>query len=120
MGSRGFQRLSANERQAIAAKGGRAAHAKRAAHQWTREEASAAGRKGGLLGHRPALRRCLDCGSTRIATERLPREKPAPLARIISTLSCAGVRTVQWNPLTEWAIDAATEQPMFWCSSEAD
>lgn len=31
----------------IASKGGRAAHAKGTAHQWTAEEAQAAGRKGG-------------------------------------------------------------------------
>lgn len=32
----------------IASKGGRAAHAKGTAHQWNAEEASKAGRKGGL------------------------------------------------------------------------
>lgn len=33
----------------IASKGGKAAHTRGTAHQWTSEEASAAGRKGGLV-----------------------------------------------------------------------
>ncbi len=36
----------------IASEGGRAAHKKGAAHEWTREEAQVAGRKGGLARHR--------------------------------------------------------------------
>jgi general stress protein YciG len=43
----GFQSRSPEARREIAARGGRAAHAKGTAHRWTREEASAAGRKGG-------------------------------------------------------------------------
>jgi general stress protein YciG len=35
-------------RREIASKAGKAAHAKGTAHQWTSEEARAAGRKGGL------------------------------------------------------------------------
>ena len=35
----------------IARKGGKAAHEKGTAHKWTKEEASAAGRKGGLAAH---------------------------------------------------------------------
>lgn len=36
----------------IASKGGRAAHQKGTAHEWTSEEAREAGRKGGLASHR--------------------------------------------------------------------
>lgn len=36
----------------IASKGGRAAHQKGTAHEWTREEAREAGRKGGIMSHR--------------------------------------------------------------------
>jgi general stress protein YciG len=36
----------------IARKGGKAAHVKGTAHEWSREEARIAGRKGGLASHR--------------------------------------------------------------------
>jgi len=36
----------------IASKGGKAAHAKGRAHEWTADEAREAGRKGGAAGHR--------------------------------------------------------------------
>jgi general stress protein YciG len=36
----------------IASKGGKAAHQKRTAHEWTSEEAREAGRKGGIATHR--------------------------------------------------------------------
>jgi len=39
----------------IASKGGRAAHAKGTAHEWTSEEAREAGRKGGKASHRRRL-----------------------------------------------------------------
>jgi uncharacterized protein len=48
---RGFASMDRNRQRQIASKGGRAAHKKGAAHQWTREEAQAAGRKGGLAAH---------------------------------------------------------------------
>lgn len=47
--SRGFARLSPEQRKAIASAGGKAAHAQGTAHRWTAEEASEAGRKGGVL-----------------------------------------------------------------------
>ena len=46
---RGFASLSQDRRVEIAAKGGRVAHARGVAHQWTAEEASKAGKKGGLM-----------------------------------------------------------------------
>ncbi|MBP7568658.1 MAG: hypothetical protein KBA95_01225 [Acidobacteria bacterium] len=36
----------------IASKGGKAAHQKGTAHEWTSEEAREAGRKGGMASHR--------------------------------------------------------------------
>jgi general stress protein YciG len=49
---RGFASMERNKQRDIASKGGKAAHRKGAAHEWTREEAQAAGRKGGLARHR--------------------------------------------------------------------
>jgi general stress protein YciG len=44
---RGFASMSAEKQREIASKGGRAAHAKGTAHEWSAEEARRAGRKGG-------------------------------------------------------------------------
>jgi general stress protein YciG len=46
-GPRGFAAMSPEKRAAISSKGGTSAHAKGAAHEFTRDEASRAGRKGG-------------------------------------------------------------------------
>ena len=47
MENRGFASMDPEKRRAIARMGGKAAHAKGTAHQWTEEEARVAGRKGG-------------------------------------------------------------------------
>ena len=44
---RGFASKDANRQREIASKGGRAAHAKGTAHEWSSDEARVAGRKGG-------------------------------------------------------------------------
>ena len=41
--------MSAEKQREIASKGGRAAHEKGTAHEWTSEEARSAGRKGGQI-----------------------------------------------------------------------
>ena len=46
---RGFASMSADKQREIASKGGRAAHEKGTAHEWTPDEARAAGRKGGQI-----------------------------------------------------------------------
>lgn len=47
----GFAAMDPEKVRAISAAGGKAAHAKGTAHQFTKEEASAAGRKGGVAHH---------------------------------------------------------------------
>jgi hypothetical protein len=47
-GKRGFAAMSVAEQRRIASIGGKRAHAKGRAHEWTQEEARVAGRKGGL------------------------------------------------------------------------
>ena len=44
---RGFASMDRERQREIASKGGRAAHAKGTAHEWTADEARSAGRKGG-------------------------------------------------------------------------
>jgi general stress protein YciG len=46
---RGFASMSPEKQREIASKGGRAAHAKGTAHEWTPEEARTAGRRGGQV-----------------------------------------------------------------------
>lgn len=46
---RGFSAMSKEKQRAIAAAGGRAAHAKGVGHEWTSEQAREAGRKGGTI-----------------------------------------------------------------------
>jgi uncharacterized protein len=46
---RGFASMSPEKQREIASKGGRAAHEKGTAHEWTAEEARSAGRKGGQV-----------------------------------------------------------------------
>lgn len=45
---RGFASMTAEKKREIASKGGRAAHEKGTAHEFSQEEARAAGRKGGV------------------------------------------------------------------------
>lgn len=46
---RGFASMSPEKQREIASKGGRAAHEKGTAHEWTPDEARTAGRKGGQI-----------------------------------------------------------------------
>jgi general stress protein YciG len=48
---RGFASMDPEKQREIARKGGRAAHEKGTAHEWTSDEARTAGRKGGLVSH---------------------------------------------------------------------
>jgi len=50
--TRGFASMDPARQRAIASKGGKAAHAKGVAHEWTREEAREAGRRGGRAAQR--------------------------------------------------------------------
>ena len=49
---RGFASMDRSKQREIASKGGKAAHQKGSAHEWTSEEAREAGRKGGMASHR--------------------------------------------------------------------
>jgi general stress protein YciG len=55
----------------IASKGGKAAHQKGTAHEWTSEEAREAGRKGGMASHRrrKEMMEPGDTGSSAMATQ---------------------------------------------------
>ena len=53
--NRGFASMDREKQKEIASKGGKAAHQKGTAHEWTSEEARDAGRKGGVASHRRKL-----------------------------------------------------------------
>jgi len=48
---RGFAAMDPSKRKEIAARGGRASHAKGTGHEWNSTAAKEAGRKGGLASH---------------------------------------------------------------------
>ena len=48
---RGFASMDPNKQRELARQGGKAAHVKGTAHEWTSEEARDAGRKGGTASH---------------------------------------------------------------------
>jgi len=66
----------------IASKGGKAAHQKGTAHEWTSEEAREAGRKGGMASHR---RRSDMTGSQGIGDDTQNLESPDMAERNDST-----------------------------------
>ena len=49
---RGFASMDPEKQREIARKGGRAAHERGTAHEWSPAEAREAGRKGGIASHR--------------------------------------------------------------------
>jgi uncharacterized protein len=49
---RGFASMDPEKQRSIASKGGKVAHEKGHAHEWTVDEAREAGRKGGAASHR--------------------------------------------------------------------
>ena len=60
---RGFASMDRTKQREIASKGGKAAHQKGTAHEWTSEEARDAGRKGGLASHKRRREQMLSSGS---------------------------------------------------------
>jgi uncharacterized protein len=57
---RGFASMDRSKQKEIASKGGKAAHQKGTAHEWTSEEAREAGRKGGIASHQRRRARMTD------------------------------------------------------------
>jgi general stress protein YciG len=70
---RGFASMEKSKQREIASKGGKTAHQKGTAHEWTREEARVAGRKGGLMHHRRASAADLSSPAADAPSAKLPR-----------------------------------------------
>lgn len=73
---RGFASMDRAKQREIASKGGKAAHQKGTAHEWTSEEARDAGRKGGIASHR--RRREQLGGAQEGESTGAPAESPEP------------------------------------------
>jgi uncharacterized protein len=78
---RGFASMSPEKQREIASKGGRAAHEKGTAHEWTADEARNAGRKGGQVsrGGRGRLPESIgdnvgQTGNNDVISERVPAD----------------------------------------------
>jgi general stress protein YciG len=67
---RGFASMNREKQREIASKGGKAAHAKGTAHEWSPTEAREAGRKGGIASHRKRA------GGDTTPAEPLPQDAP--------------------------------------------
>ena len=68
---RGFASMDQGKQREIASKGGKAAHVKGSAHEWTSDEARAAGRKGGMATHRRKQEPKPDTDASSSPTEQL-------------------------------------------------
>ena len=84
---RGFASMDRSKQKEIASKGGKAAHEKGSAHEWTSAEAREAGRKGGMASHRrkqeqasnPSTNAASDASNrTDGATEERGSDQPYP------------------------------------------
>ncbi len=75
---RGFASMDRARQRDIASKGGKAAHQKGTAHEWTAEEARDAGRKGGIASHRRRHEQMGDSGPEDGATPVVPPEPGTP------------------------------------------
>jgi general stress protein YciG len=64
---RGFASMDRSKQKEIASKGGKAAHQKGTAHEWTSEEAREAGRKGGMASHRRKMEGGNDSGEAMVS-----------------------------------------------------
>jgi general stress protein YciG len=56
--------MDRTKQREIASKGGKAAHQKGTAHEWTSEEAREAGRKGGMASHRRKQQQQIEGGGS--------------------------------------------------------
>jgi hypothetical protein len=107
---RGFASMDATRQREIASKGGRAAHAKGTAHEWSSDEARVAGRKGGEVvsrdrAHMAAIGR--EGGEARGANARAARAARGSDSATSSTRSPMMDRELTLNVSREGMADRA-------------
>ena len=78
---RGFASMDRAKQREIASKGGKAAHQKGTAHEWTSEEARDAGRKGGIASHQRRREQNQTADRGAVGSERaVGMESPSPMS----------------------------------------
>lgn len=92
---RGFASMDRAKQREIASKGGKAAHQKGTAHEWTSEEARDAGRKGGLASHRRRREQMMTGGGAQAA------DTDADRSTVTEGLSDSGERRESSEPPSE-------------------
>jgi general stress protein YciG len=70
--------MDRSKQKEIASKGGKAAHQKGTAHEWTSEEAREAGRKGGIASHQRRRERLSQSDDSRGYGVNVMEEEPGP------------------------------------------
>src|SRR4026208_1648243 len=113
---RGFASMTPEKQREIASKGGRAAHTKGTAHEWTSEEARSAGRKGGMISRggrgRPVSRRRPQPPAPRgRAAPPGPVAPPAPTSGTISGRYRYDGRAARLRPPGPHAAPAPRSRP---------
>ena len=78
---RGFASMDRSKQREIASKGGKAAHQKGTAHEWTSEEARDAGRKGGIASHRRRREQSGGPGTSGNDESQASEFEPRPMRR---------------------------------------
>jgi general stress protein YciG len=74
---RGFASMDRTKQREVASRGGKAAHLKGTAHEWSREEAREAGRKGGMATQRKHQQRIApECVPENLHVERIDLNIP--------------------------------------------
>ena len=73
---RGFASMDRSKQREIASKGGKAAHQKGTAHEWTSEEAREAGRKGGLASHAKRRQRMAHSPDNESGRSQMANDEP--------------------------------------------
>jgi general stress protein YciG len=74
---RGFASMDRAKQREIASKGGKAAHQKGTAHEWTSEEARDAGRKGGIASHQRRREQTGGSSDDTVAMEGVSSSEPS-------------------------------------------
>src|SRR4051812_3228231 len=88
---RGFASMDPAKQREIASKGGRAAHEKGTAHEWSSDEAKVAGRKGGVavsrdrahmaaIGREGGEARSMGARRSRLSSEQLGQDREVSLS----------------------------------------
>jgi general stress protein YciG len=68
--------MDRSKQREIASKGGKAAHQKGTAHEWTSEEAREAGRKGGLASHAKRRQRMANSPENESGGSQMGNDEP--------------------------------------------